>query len=35
MATPVQLAGSGAAHIIDAPFTIIAALFELCRLWRY
>jgi hypothetical protein len=35
MATLVQLAGSEAADIIDAPFTIIAALFALCRLWRY
>jgi hypothetical protein len=35
MTSLVLLAGSGTAGLIHAPFTAIAALFALCRLWRY
>jgi len=35
MTSLVLLAGSGTVGIIDAPCTVIAALFAVCRLWRY
>jgi hypothetical protein len=34
MTSLVLLAGSGTAGLIHAPFTAIAALFAMCRLWR-
>ncbi len=35
MTSLVLLAGSGPAVTARIPFTVIAALFGVCRLWRY
>jgi hypothetical protein len=35
MTSLVLLAGSGTAGTVHAPFAVIAALFGVCRLWRY